>query len=332
MNKKLILVVLIIFILTSIPLTVYLVKKRQEIRSRAAPATTLSVAPPGSPPSVDDIFNVNIQINTGINQALGADLLISFNKNVLECLAIGPGDFFDNPAVIRNEIDNQTGTIRFAFGQFSGGKSGTGILATISFKAISDGISPIDFLTGTSVQGAAEAEILQTAINGSVTVVIPPTPTPKPARLNCRVRFQGINDDKGGKKVKITLRPTSGADQVDDDFDVVHEADGIYSGTLHNLDPGIYTVLVKGWAHLQKNLGDIELIAGQTAVKDGSGEALITGDADNDNKVNMLDFRILSLSFDQTGENLPADFDSNNIVNMLDFRFISLNFDFEGDN
>jgi len=162
---------------------------------------------------------------------------------------------------------------------------------------------------------------------------IPPTPTPESTKgnLTFKIKFQGINNDKGGKKVKITLRSVSGDDQVDDDFDVVHESGGVYNGTLYNLDPGTYTVFVKGWAHLQKNLGDIELIANQTVIKDGSGEILKAGDFNDDNQLDIDDvgaiigiYTALSVPINDT--NRQFDINGDNIIDITDVSNVLFNY------
>lgn len=182
MNKKIIAIIVLILILVSIPLTIYLVKRQQELRLKAAPATVLSVSPATVEKTVGDIFNINIQIDTGDNQVVGADLYLSFNSLVLEALTITPGGFFDSPQELTKNIDNQTGKIVYSLGSFTP-KQGLGILASISFKAKSEGTSSLAFDSGTSVAGIGETEALQNTIPGSITVVVAeatPTPTPTP--------------------------------------------------------------------------------------------------------------------------------------------------------
>src|SRR3989344_1031123 len=63
--KKLILFGLAVILLIAIPLTVYLVGKQQELKSRAAPSTTLSFQP--SSPTVDPTGKITVDLAVGSN-------------------------------------------------------------------------------------------------------------------------------------------------------------------------------------------------------------------------------------------------------------------------
>lgn len=52
----------------------------------------------------------------------------------------------------------------------------------------------------------------------------------------------------------------------------------------------------------------------------------ISGDANSDSRVNILDFEILRGQFNQSGSNLTADFNNDNNVNILDFEILRTNF------
>jgi hypothetical protein len=98
---------------------------------------------------------------------------------------------------------------------------------------------------------------------------------------------------------------------------------GIYTGELDNLQSGVYHVLIKGPTHLTKKFANIELKPGNNS-KDWSAVALLTGDANNDDKVNIQDFRILVEDYQKTES--PADFNFDGKVNIQDFRFIVENY------
>ena len=167
-----------------------------------------------------------------------------------------------------------------------------------------------------------------------------PTPTSEPStgNLTIKVKFQGINEDKGIKTAKITLRPDSGDEQVFDNFEFSQEDSGVYVATIHNLEPGTYTVLVKGWAHLQKNLGQIELTVGQTAIKDGSEAVLRAGDIAGggpqqdlpDNIVDVSDIGAIIKVFNALGpvqDNIPANLNCDSVIDVEDIGLLITNFD-----
>lgn len=179
MRKKIFLIFGIIIILTSVPAAVFLVKRQQEIRLRAAPTTVLSVSPATVTKNIEETFNENVVIETGGNQVAGVDIEILFNSTVLEVINVLPGTFFDSPSEIRKEIENQTGRLFYAIGSFSpGGKSGSGTVAVVSFKAKEAGTSSLTFGSLTSVTDVNEGEVLQNTIPGNVAVSGGATPTP----------------------------------------------------------------------------------------------------------------------------------------------------------
>ncbi|MCL5095915.1 MAG: Ig-like domain-containing protein [Patescibacteria group bacterium] len=183
MNKKITIVIVLVLIFVLIPLTVYLVKKRQELRSRAAPATVLSVSPAVVTKKVGDTFQINVQVTTGDNQVVGTDLYLSFNSLVLEALTIVPGGFLDNPQELKKTINNQTGKIIYSLASFTA-KQGTGNLASINFTAKDKGTSSFAFDSGTSIAGIGETEALQNTLPGSITITASgasPTPNPAPS-------------------------------------------------------------------------------------------------------------------------------------------------------
>lgn len=181
MNTKIIAFAALVLVLASIPLTVGLVRQRQELRIGAASATTLSISPAAVTQSIGDVFTVTVQIKTGINQVVGVQLNLSFDNLVLESLNISPGGFLDSPTELIKKIDNNTGKISYGLASFTP-KEGTGVLASISFKAKAAGTSSLIFSTGTSVAASGEGEALQGTTPGSITVTSGGgTPTPTPA-------------------------------------------------------------------------------------------------------------------------------------------------------
>ena len=86
MNKKLLLVIVILFLILSMPLVIYLVQQRQEIRKKAATPTGTTQA--GLSPSsgnfeINEQFSVNLQFNTqGIDVDTIQIILNAYNIEV----------------------------------------------------------------------------------------------------------------------------------------------------------------------------------------------------------------------------------------------------------
>lgn len=74
-RKKLLIIGFIIIILIAIPITIFLIKQQQDLRSRAEKATTLSLEPASTAQTplqknIDDTINLDIMVDPGTNQNL----------------------------------------------------------------------------------------------------------------------------------------------------------------------------------------------------------------------------------------------------------------------
>lgn len=80
--KKLLIIGFAFILLVSIPLTIYLLQQQQEIRSKAAPSTTLAFNPATVTPNpkTGDEFNLDIMINPGTNQVSIVKLDIRYDQ------------------------------------------------------------------------------------------------------------------------------------------------------------------------------------------------------------------------------------------------------------
>ncbi|UCD03362.1 MAG: hypothetical protein JSV63_01875 [Candidatus Aenigmatarchaeota archaeon] len=100
----------------------------------------VSVSPGSSEVSVNDIFSVDVEIDTD-SPVYAVYLKMGFDENVLQATDISEGNFLDsdaqNPIVL--SYDNDAGEIEYAQTRISpqDGKSGSGTLITVDFEAIS---------------------------------------------------------------------------------------------------------------------------------------------------------------------------------------------------
>jgi hypothetical protein len=182
MTKKIIAIIVLLFMLVSIPVGVFLVKKRQEIQLRAAPATVLSLFPAAEDYEKDEVFTLDIKVETGPNIIIGADLFLNFDPQIIEAQSVSLGTFLPNAQEATNQVNNNLGTIIYSlFTTQENAQSGTGTLAQITFKGKNAGTSAVSFGSQTSVAGIDDAEALKEggAISGSYLIVeAQPTVTP----------------------------------------------------------------------------------------------------------------------------------------------------------
>lgn len=159
MNKKLIFAIIGVLVLAlGVGAGIFLVQRNQDIRRSAAPATTLTMVSSDPAPSVDDIFTVSVKIDTGENQAVGAELYIDFDASLLEAVDVAGGQFFVAPQEIGPSIDNNAGSLSYVLYLSPGAvpQTGTGVLATITFKALKAGSANVAFSNDSLVGGVDE--------------------------------------------------------------------------------------------------------------------------------------------------------------------------------
>ena len=145
---------------------------------------SLSLSPNSTSVAPNGTFTVNVILNTSGQSSAGVDLnKLRFNPAILQVVdsntslpgvQIAPGTIM--PTNVANTVDNTQGTITFSQLTNPGTTyTGTGTLATITFRAIASGSSNVtfDFTSGsgidTNVAGNG-VDILQSVGNGTYTV------------------------------------------------------------------------------------------------------------------------------------------------------------------
>lgn len=160
--------------------------------AEAQTTATLALSPTSGNVALNSTTDVTINVNTAGSPADGVDIYkLHFNPTILQVVdsnagvsgvQIAPGNLLPNTAI--NSVDNTAGTVQFSQST-SGGSSftGSGVLATITFRGIATGTSSItfDFTAGsTSDSNVAYQgnDRLSSVTNGSLTVVVPDTTDP----------------------------------------------------------------------------------------------------------------------------------------------------------
>jgi len=154
------------------------------------------------------------------------------------------------------------------------------------------------------------------------------TPTPKPKRGNLifKIKFPGVTG--GGKKAQVRVSLIKNGEERAETIVVRSNSEGVFEGEMVNIEPDVYDVYLKGWAHLQKKFESVTLNSGENMV-DWTAFPLLAGDANGDNLINIQDFGVLVRDYLKTES--PADFNLDSMVNIQDFRFIVENYLKDGD-
>lgn len=188
-KRKFFYLFLVLFLIGSLAGGLYLLRQQQILRSKAAPATTLNLSATNTTPTKDQTFVVNVDIDTGANTVIGTELYILFDRTKLRADSIQAGPFFPNPQVAGENLDNTAGQISYTIYIPTGAtpRTGTGVVASITFTAIDTGSSAISFKQPETIVGGTNEggrNVLISANQTSVTVQSvggsSPTPTPSP--------------------------------------------------------------------------------------------------------------------------------------------------------
>jgi predicted nucleic acid-binding Zn-ribbon protein len=150
------------------------------LASTSVAAQTVEVLSPSSV-TRGSTFSVNVQVKS-VNDLYGLQFGLSFNPGVVEALGVSEGSFlkqggastFWNPPAIDNAVGMVSGAAATRLGPIPG-VSGSGTLATISFRAKAAGSSSLT-LTGVSLSDASAQPIPHTTVGGWVSVSPPPVP------------------------------------------------------------------------------------------------------------------------------------------------------------
>jgi len=189
--KKILLIVTGIIIFISVPVVVFFFGQQQELRSKAAPATTLSIQPNTISVRVGETVVCQILINTGENKVASAKISLLFDQTKFEALSITNGTLA--PRILtQGTVGSGTATITVAAASTAKPITGQGEIVVVRLKAIGGSLTPVavQFASDTFVAGIGEKTVNVLISNqpGSITITggdtsSLPTPTPTPLSI-----------------------------------------------------------------------------------------------------------------------------------------------------
>jgi len=187
--KKILLIISSVILLAAIPIVVFFIGQQQELRSKAAPATTLAVQPRSPTVAYGDTSIWKIVIDTGANNVMQAKISLIFDQTKFEALSITNGVLAPNIKA-QGTVGSGTATITVAAESMTKPIHGSGEVAVLRLKAIGGSATPVtvQFASDTAVTGLGEstANVLTSTQPGSLSIIGGPvqdtdemaTPTP----------------------------------------------------------------------------------------------------------------------------------------------------------
>lgn len=90
-SNKFFLLGVVVFLLLTIPLTIFFIKKQQDVRTKAAASTTLSLSPASKSAIVGQNFDLDVMVNPGGTNVISfIELHMTFDATKLEALQVIP--------------------------------------------------------------------------------------------------------------------------------------------------------------------------------------------------------------------------------------------------
>lgn len=171
--KKIVLILIGIITLLAIPATVYLSSKNQELRKKAAPATSLSLSPATITKKVGEEFTLEAKINTAENQVVATEINLTFDATKLEAVSITNGAAF--PSILSSgSVGAGTASIAVGAANTTTPVKGTGTAAVIKFKALAATSAPISVKfaqeTFVGALGESTTNVLVSSIPATVSI------------------------------------------------------------------------------------------------------------------------------------------------------------------
>jgi large repetitive protein len=133
--KKILLFVVVGITLLAIPATIFLVGQNQELRKRAAPATTIAFSPSNTTAKQGETFTLEAKVDTADNQIMGAEINVTFDPAALEAVTITNGSFA--PTILTSGVvEGGTASITVGAANQATPIKGQGVVAVLKMKAL----------------------------------------------------------------------------------------------------------------------------------------------------------------------------------------------------
>jgi hypothetical protein len=149
---------------------IFLANRQQELRSRATNTNpTLAMNPATVTKQINETFSVGLTLNTNSASVSAAAIEVSYDPSKLEAQSINAGTFLPN-VFAQGAIANGKVTITLG-SPTEGAKRGTGVIATINFKALANGSTSLAYTANTQVAAIGQnSNALASSTGTQVTV------------------------------------------------------------------------------------------------------------------------------------------------------------------
>lgn len=189
--KVIVSALVLVLLVTSIGVGVYLTNRPQDVRTQAAPDSTISLSVSKSQLTPGESFTITSSINTNTNAIVGLDLDITFDPSSIEIVSMTKGSGIPTfTQVLRNTYDNATGKIAYSAYTPDRNQSVSGNLSLLVISAkvkqtATNGNYQISYAPTTVAAALSEGtNVIVNMSNASFSIATPtntPTPTGTPS-------------------------------------------------------------------------------------------------------------------------------------------------------
>ncbi len=120
-------------------------------------------------------FNVTVSVDTGGQQASGVDAVVQYDSSLLEVVSVSEGTFFPTITTITTTL----GKVEiYGVADTGSPKTGTGTLATITFKGKAPGTAAVSFVcqsgstSDSNINSTSDTDVIVCASNVNASYVI----------------------------------------------------------------------------------------------------------------------------------------------------------------
>lgn len=169
--KKALIYIVIALTLLAIPVTVFLVGQQQELRKKAAPASTLSFSPANKSMKVGETVTLEAMLDTADNQVAAVQVNVVFDPTKLEAVSITNGSFA--PSVYTaGKTGSGTASITVGAANAAAPLHGQGSVAILKLKALTATSPTVSVRFGADTFAGALNESTNNVIVGTTPATI----------------------------------------------------------------------------------------------------------------------------------------------------------------
>lgn len=284
--------------------------------------------------ALSQTFSVTVVAQNVPNPGLyGVQFEINFDPSLLSLGNLQPNP--DLSFVVRNVVTNTLGKLTFVASRQGNVPGLTGAVTLLTFDATAAASPGVATLTFANEKIGDSQATAFTITSQSYTVAIGGTPTPTPtatATVTATVTPTATTTPGPGTATvsgQVTLQGRAsgnwaGATVTVDDSSQSDTTDANGNFSITGVTTGGHSSITADASGFLPAVCTAPIVTAPVTTL--AAVALLNGDLNDDNLINIIDATTVGVSFGATGPSLPADLNQDGIVDIFDIIIVSANF------